>query len=448
MKATQPFWSLGSKIPPLKDKNNFPGPGTYDQIDPNAYFPNSARVKFGTNNRSQAEQKEFIGPTKYNPNISTFSTKSGKVGCETARPDLSNRSQLKFPGPGAHTIIEESQITGAYKYSMPKDNNRSMHIRNSSPNVSTYHPILESVKPKTSSWNMGTGQRSSVIDKRNWVLPPGLYNFDKKENNLLGLMGKDKKCKIFRNSSVDDIHNLGPGSHDPDNFFDAHQAKRGWTLAKKLNDIKKDASPSPDRYKPDSSQTRIKGAEYKIGTQRRKSMTIKNDSPGAKYFIKDNSPSKSWVIGSEKRPLSYAKIDKNIKNGPASYTPRDDFSKQIKVLFSFGRDSKLKNPKELGDSPPCSTYNLKGSFENGKKWGFGSKERDAIDFYSRKKNMPGPGSYNLKRSLDAGVKFSFSRDKKLPIKKLGCGSDNFYEMRSSMGISPTYMLPTADTKLN
>lgn len=442
MKQTQPFWSLRSKIAPPTDKNNVPGPGTYEAILTTSHLQSSPNWKFGTLTRSNTQQKEFIGPTKYNPNVSTITNISAKLGSENQRPELYLKSQLIIPGPGAYQIKEDTKFS-SYKFSMPKDPNRDQHIRNSSPNVSTYHPNIDLVKPKIKTWKIGTGARSSVIDKRSWVLPPGSHNQNRKKDHCLGIMGKDEKCKRFLNSSVDDIHSLGPGSHNPDNWHTSQQNTKGWTLAKRLNNPKKEHSPSPDIYNPHCKLTREKGPEHKMGTERRASMRYKNDSPGAKYLITDTSPNRSYAFGKEQRPIPGLVLGKQAKTGPADYDPKNVLSKKSHEMYSFSKDRKLKDPKEQGDSPPCSRYKLKGSFEDGLKYNFSKLEREDVTKFEKKKATPGPGSYNLNSSVDHGYHFSFPKCEKQRFKRLGQGADNFYHVRSSVPNPPHYMLQTS-----
>jgi hypothetical protein len=159
--------------------NNYvPGPGQYNEINPNKYRPKTPAYKIGTGKRRGLyDDLEYPGPGQYGPDKSTNlvrpKTPSWKIGT-SLRPDL-NGAERGVPGVGNYDITKG--LGNGPKYSMVGKGNTG-NAQNGVPGPGQYNET-NAVFVKNPSWKIGTGQRGDDLRKavRDGYPGPGMYEF-------------------------------------------------------------------------------------------------------------------------------------------------------------------------------------------------------------------------------------------------------------------------------
>ena len=159
--------------------NNYvPGPGQYNEINPNKYRPKTPAYKIGTGKRRGLyDDLEYPGPGQYGPDKSTNlvrpKTPSWKIGT-SLRPNL-NGAERGVPGVGNYDITKG--LGNGPKYSMVGKGNTG-NAQNGVPGPGQYNET-NAVFVKNPSWKIGTGQRGDDLRKavRDGYPGPGMYEF-------------------------------------------------------------------------------------------------------------------------------------------------------------------------------------------------------------------------------------------------------------------------------
>ena len=161
-----------------KNGNFVPGPGQYDEINPNKYRPKTPAYKIGTGKRKGLyDDYEYPGPGQYGPDKSTKlvrpKTPSWKIGT-SERPNL-NGPERGVPGVGNYTITKG--LGNGPKYSMVGRGMTDIKL-NGVPGPGQYNET-KAIFVKNPSWKIGTGLRGDDLRKamREDFPGPGMYEF-------------------------------------------------------------------------------------------------------------------------------------------------------------------------------------------------------------------------------------------------------------------------------
>ena len=190
--------------------NFVPGPGQYDEINPNKYRPKTPAYKIGTGKRKGLyDNYEYPGPGQYGPDKSTKfvrpKTPSWKIGT-SERPNL-NGPERGVPGVGNYTITKG--LGNGPKYSMLGRGMTDTKL-NGVPGPGQYNET-NVIFVKNPSWKIGTGLRGDDLRKtvREDFPGPGMYEFyDKTKNKPPEYRFGKQKRGFIKNNDVP-----GPGQY-------------------------------------------------------------------------------------------------------------------------------------------------------------------------------------------------------------------------------------------
>lgn len=187
-----------------------PGPGAYNEINPNNYKSKMPSYRIGTAKRSGLyNSTENPGPGCYGPDNCTNAvrpkTPSWKIGTGK-RPDL-NPGDKSTPGVGNYNVSKG--IGNGPKYSMVGKGNMSGQ-RNANPGPGAYNDSA-AIYRKNPTWKIGTSTRDDNLKRivRDGYPGPGMYEFyDKTKNKAPNYrFGTEKRGYIKKSDTP------GPGMY-------------------------------------------------------------------------------------------------------------------------------------------------------------------------------------------------------------------------------------------
>jgi hypothetical protein len=329
----------------------------------------------------------------------------------------------KVPGPGTYKPLD-SKGRRYPMWSVGRAERKGLEQAGQcSPEATQYMPSFDQVKPKNPSGIIGTSKRPHLEADRPYHLPPGQYNADWKKTRVqsgMPVFGRDKKLKHMRNSSVDDLRNLGPGSHNPDEWEDFNKAGKGFSISRRIQSLNTsvELEPGPDKYNPLFTQVEIKSPGGKLDQckifclwviedflAQRTVGKMGVDSPGpGRYEWSSGLLTQSTLIGTEKRKAP-GLLTKGYNVGPGQYEVREKGAR-YSPTYRFAGDEKLKDSVFESASPGPARYRIKSLLKDKEGWKIGTETRQEISRREKKAAVPGPGCYDTRKNTTGGYSFS------------------------------------------
>lgn len=373
--STGPKCSMHSKLNLIddKNKNNFPGPGTYKPI----YKSNSCFYSFGIKNKKQNKNGESTpGPGNYELRTEKDLIIPSSIFGKEKRENQIVKNKKYIPGPGAYNHKKENILTRNPKYTFGiklKEKN----YQTLAPGPGTYN-FKSLVGKEGSKITMGL-KLDRVIDQSKITPGPGAY----RESQINFYLKKPPSTKIGKSKRL-------------------------------LSLLKLNTNPGPGHYSNLESEkyVQIKNPSWKIGTSIRKSLSQVDISyPGVgNYTISGTLGSDSPKFSIRKRRSFWSKIKEGFP-GPGQY-------ESMNLNNIYNRSPSWKMGSSTRDEELRKT--IKEGFPGPGKYEYNTKLKDAIKYkckfgirkrFSNKynDNYPGPGAYRIPCSF-ADVS-SYSRDK-------------------------------------
>ena len=358
-----PKYSIKPKLVLMddKNKNNFPGPGTYKPMYKSAsYF-----YSFGLKNK-KIKRNDTPGPGNYQIRTEKDMIMPSYLFGKEKRENQTVKNKIYIPGPGSYNLNKEGVLTRNPKYSFgAKLKGRNYNTLSPGPGAYNLKPLIGREGIKSS---IGL-KLNKTIDQEKNTPGPGAYreskiNFYKKKPPYTKL-GKSKRLLEFLKINT----NPGPGQYSSleGEKYTKNKSpswKMGTSIRKSLSqsDIsfpgvgKYTIAGTPGANSPKFSM-RIKGFLSKF----------QKDVPGpGQYEIKGNSiynRAPSWKMGIDLRDSELKKTIKEDFPGPGKYDSFIDKSNSIKYKYKFGIKKRF-SVRKLDDYPGPGAYHIPCSFDD------------------------------------------------------------------------------------
>lgn len=212
-----PKWSMRPRIPvDIRASSAPPGPGTYDSKPTVGVAPSYG---FGIGHRFREQNRETVGPCKYQPKNPLHSI-GAKIGFGTSVRVPMGASVIMVPGPGAYEF-KSSMGSGVMYTAQGKTASSYLQKQQDVPGPGAYTPgwrynssIKEPTKP-----GFGTSSRDAPFERsmKNPAAPgPGTYEMQNFKG--LGREGIKYSAQARRRGGVADtneiVGNPGPGTYN------------------------------------------------------------------------------------------------------------------------------------------------------------------------------------------------------------------------------------------
>ena len=379
----------------LQERNNTPGPGSYDSRPAGSSSPSFSMSK---GLRTAAPQHQTPGPSAYQPLVQSAAPTHSFGTARRSSPSFG----AETPGPGAY--LQPQEHAGP-SYSMMARSERDLDI--SLPGPGHYDPSnLDRLKGRPQSAVIGSERRSR--EKQDTVSPgPAQYNVSAKTDGPQWGFGSEVRLKTMENSVP------APGAYEIADLSGAH----AHSIAGKPVSPKAEASPGPGHYDPAlpksapvysmSGGKRGRTAESVGPGPGKYTPVLQKHSPGIKF----GSGRSDATLTSTPGPGTYDRSS-NIGKGSPGYSMRGRLSTSTgqsgpgpdryspsKVshggpTYPFGkqpRDPQFGQPGE-GVGPGMYYSPLKTTPPH---WKFGTEPKGQPSLT----DSPGPGQYDFKASV-------------------------------------------------
>ena len=395
-----PKWKIGTtKRKVFTVKENYPGPGAYSiplDITNGPKYTMSTKANF-----KESKEKSYIpGPAHYKPLLnksqSCFYTFGHKTKLKEGDPT---------PGPGNYNIRKEKEIINpSYLFGREKREDEIVKRRKIIPGPGKYEYDADHIKVHKPNYSFGTQTKG-----RNYnTLTPGPGSYSYKE--FIGKEAPKKTIGIKYNYINNGFTTPGPGYYRESNLNNYLKKLPNTIIGKEIRKNKflepNNSNPGPGQYNDNIKIKNVlkKNPSWKIGTSRRKSLTLHDKSfPGVGNYT---------ICGSfgENSPHYTMRIKGML----------DDYSNDVPGPGTY------KNEK----------MNL---YKHYPSWKIGNSQRDEDIRRTIKNGFPGPGLYGFKTLKDFfSPKYQFGKKKRFSGYDVDTPGPGTYHIPCSMVDVPNY----------
>ena len=358
-----PKYSIHSKLKLLDDKNrnNFPGPGSYKPM----YKSRSYFYSFGIRHKNK-KRDATPGPGNYNVRTEKDMVMPSYLFGKEKRENETVKNKLYVPGPGTYSQNKESVLIRNPKYTFgSKLKGKNYHTLAPGPGAYDFKPLIGKEGTKIT---IGL-KLNKTIDQEKNTPGPGAYRESKinfyKEKPPYTKLGKSKRLLELLKINT----NPGPGQYsslESKNYTQAKSPswKMGTSIRKALSQT--DVSfPGVGKYNIAGTP----GSNAPKYSMRIKSFfsRFKNDVPGPGQYDNANmsiyNKAPSWKIGTLTRDAELRKTIREDFPGPGKYDSFIDNSESIKYKYKFSIKKRFP-VKKLDDYPGPGSYHIPCSFDD------------------------------------------------------------------------------------
>ena len=318
-KSSAVAWSFGKTNKSFYSTNRNPGPGSYNMSQITSFKNKEPNWKIGSAKRSYSVRQLVPGPGNYD-----IKSSFGNAPKYTLRPKTGTSLDIKnkdLPGPGAYNPSMAPKDNYAFSMRI-RPQSASAQMNNPGPGTYNLRNQKDSDLLKTHSYRFGHEKKNKEPDFT-YLKSPGPGTYDLKENPLTSTnsmpkfsFGKEERGNKSRPKTP------GPGAYEAKKSMGNEGPKIAMSFVRP-NTAFKNENPGPGTYLPNTTFTKNKSPEYRIGTSKRETVdkeTRLKPGPGAYQpdkisLIRPHSP--NWVFGSEERG---AQMNSNKDTpGPGTY---------------------------------------------------------------------------------------------------------------------------------
>ena len=388
VKNQPPQWTIGtSQRDSFRNKVLSPGPGMYKTSRDNTDGP---KYHFGTKSVSDLNKykKSIPGPGQYNPESNAFSNVAFTFN---GRNDITNKSNLDKPGPGAYSSKSSMNKTLGKFGTSNKGAPLVSKLVLENPGPGQYAPGTSDIyKTQAPKYGFGSELRGNdPINKIKALLPgPGQYGYAPKvTRNAPGYSltprRPDTTPGVGRTSP-------GPGNYNPSDDFSKKKMPRCKFGSSTRTAFKRDGGPSPDAYNLNTLDSRKKSSpSFGFGNSKRQPLSQTTNSPGPGNY---NMPSKiveknGFYMGSR-----YKDKRTDDQPGPGNYNPDDNARKTKSPTYKIGSSPRGNSNKYKDSVPGPGNYKYYNpNLDKGQSVKIGTERRG----WQVKSDTPGPGDYYI-----------------------------------------------------
>jgi len=451
------MWSMSAGVrgEELKTLSNYytPGPGNYDQVQPEITKDAYPSWKVGTGRRPNlyGSSNADVGPGSYETNKNRSDKKHDKKTFSRDKRGHSEFKGMSTVGPDAYHPKRNGKAPAAFSFGYKTDGFAAA-FKSDVPGPGAYE-IKDGIQPEEEDEKRRTAFNRTapqeLTKSRQPMFGPGDLpgpgthfdgegneqkdNFDYRYFTPTWSFGKANRDDLYNETK----HVPGPGKYQVSGTINS---KTGFTMLGRY-DVKGNTGsvPGPNVYNQDIQPLRKTAPAFRIGKAERKDMstgTPEFPGPGA-YYANGIGRGKTAKIGTSRRPGLYSQ-EAGRNPGPGAYEVRGNIAKGIK--YSMGIKGGAKKIGEVYPGP--GEYEPFGSVYLDKNIGaiIGTSERPAL----YKKGMaPGPGQYDVRGDVgDAGTKSKIGNGKRQPMSKVNDEpGPGYYNIPSAIANVQKYLWP-------
>jgi len=332
----------------------------------------------------------YLGGNGKIPGPGTYLSTSDLLGDKSKGYSFGGKKQFshtgkQFPGPGAYEMKSTIPVNERGN-SFGRERRAKKDLRNN-PGPGQYAIATTYTKSAAPKFGFGTQLKGTNMASRNNTPGPGQYEQK--------VHGRTAPRGLVLPRRPESAPAKGRGTPGPGQYEDVNCHKRaapkyrmGTAVArgKPNKDVVK--NPAPNSYDPSRNPTLLKNPTWKMGTDKRRPLSARNQNPGpGNYTISSGKSGPAFGLRGRNVILNGDKTP-----GPGQYQPRPENVRPTSARCKFGSENR-RGPKGVKNVPGPGQYNYSKEklAKASPAYGFGTGKR------SKKNNQgsPGPGSYHI-----------------------------------------------------